>query len=75
MRDWQRRISARALKLAGEAVEPGVTTGEIDRMVRRYIEGAGSYSLLPRIRRVSGKRLYFGQRGGHPWHTGSQKQS
>lgn len=36
------RISARALKLAGEAVEPGVTTGEIDRRVRRYIEGEGA---------------------------------
>ena len=27
-------ISARALKLAGEAVQPGVTTGEIDRVIR-----------------------------------------
>lgn len=32
------RISSRALKLAGEAVEPGVSTWEIDRLVRRYIE-------------------------------------
>lgn len=36
------RISARALKLAGEAVEPGVTTGEIDRLVRKYIESEGA---------------------------------
>ena len=35
-------ISARALKLAGEAVEPGVTTGEIDRLVRKYIESQGA---------------------------------
>ena len=35
-------ISARALKLAGEAVEPGVTTGELDRIVRRYIESQGA---------------------------------
>lgn len=35
-------ISARALKLAGEAVEPGVTTEEIDRLIRRYIESAGA---------------------------------
>ena len=35
-------ISARALRLAGEAVEPGVTTGEIARLVRRYIEGEGA---------------------------------
>lgn len=35
-------ISARALKLAGEAVQPGVTTMEIDREVRRYIENQGA---------------------------------
>jgi len=35
-------ISARALKLAGEAVEPGVTTGEIDRLIRKYIESQGA---------------------------------
>lgn len=36
------RISAKALKLAGEAVEPGVSTWEIDRIVRRYIESEGA---------------------------------
>jgi methionyl aminopeptidase len=36
------KISARALKLAGEAVEPGVSTMEIDRIVRKYIEGEGA---------------------------------
>ncbi len=36
------RISARALRLAGEAVEPGVSTWEIDRIVRRYIEEQGA---------------------------------
>ena len=35
-------ISARALKLAGEAVEPGVTTGEIDRLIHKYIESQGA---------------------------------
>ena len=35
-------ISARALKLAGEAVQPGVTTGEIDRVIRGYIESQGA---------------------------------
>ncbi len=34
-------LSARALKLGGEAVEPGVTTGEIDRLIRRFIEKEG----------------------------------
>lgn len=35
-------LSARALKLAGEAVEPGVTTEEIDHLVRRFIESQGA---------------------------------
>lgn len=35
-------ISARALQLAGEVIQPGVTTGEVDREIRRYIEGAGA---------------------------------
>lgn len=36
------KISARALKLAGEAVEPGVSTAEIDNIVRKYIESQGA---------------------------------
>ena len=36
------RISSRALRLAGQAVEPGVSTWEIDRMVRHFIEGQGA---------------------------------
>ena len=36
------RISARALRLAGEAVEPGVTTGEIDKLVRKVIAAEGA---------------------------------
>lgn len=35
-------LSAQALKVGGEAVEPGVTTGEIDRLIRRFIEKAGA---------------------------------
>ncbi len=35
-------ISARALKLGGGAVQPGVTTGEIDRIIRQYIESMGA---------------------------------
>jgi len=35
-------ISARALRLGGEAVQPGVTTGEIDRLIRQYIESMGA---------------------------------
>jgi len=36
------RISQKALRLAGEAVEPGVTTKEIDEIVRKYIEEQGA---------------------------------
>ncbi len=35
-------ISARALRLAGEAIEPGVSTLEIDTLVRKYIEEQGA---------------------------------
>ena len=35
-------ISARALQLGGAAVQPGVTTGEIDRIIRKYIESMGA---------------------------------
>ncbi len=36
-------IAAQALKLAGEAVEPGITTGEIDRLVHDFIVRQGAY--------------------------------
>ncbi|MBO4734134.1 MAG: type I methionyl aminopeptidase [Clostridia bacterium] len=35
------RISAGALKKAGEAVEPGITTGELDRIAEQYILSQG----------------------------------
>ena len=40
-------VSARALQLAGEAIEPGVTTGEVDRIVRHYIESQGATPSFP----------------------------
>lgn len=36
------KISQGALRVAGEAVEPGVSTWEIDKLARRYIESAGA---------------------------------
>lgn len=36
------RISARALRLAGEAVEPGITTAYIDNLIHKYIESQGA---------------------------------
>lgn len=36
------RISAGALKIAGEAVEPGVTTAEIDKIAYDYIKSQGA---------------------------------
>ncbi len=36
------KISQKALRLAGEAVEPGVSTWEIDRIIREYIEKSGA---------------------------------
>lgn len=36
------RISAEALQVAGNAVEPGVSTWEIDKIVRNFIESKGA---------------------------------
>lgn len=36
------RISAGALKLVGEAVEPGISTAELDRIAERYIRSQGA---------------------------------
>ena len=36
------RISAEALRVAGEAVKPGISTYEIDLIIRRYIEKQGA---------------------------------
>ncbi len=36
------RISAQALKLAGEAVQPGITTAEIDKIAHDYIKSQGA---------------------------------
>ncbi|MCL2488190.1 MAG: type I methionyl aminopeptidase [Oscillospiraceae bacterium] len=35
-------IAAKALRLAGEAVEPGVNTAALDRLIRQYIESQGA---------------------------------
>lgn len=37
------KISAEALKVAGNAVEPGVSTFEIDQIVKKFIESKGAY--------------------------------
>ncbi|MFA5608260.1 MAG: type I methionyl aminopeptidase [Leucobacter sp.] len=37
------RISSRALDAVGEAVRPGVTTAELDRIAHEYVVGHGAY--------------------------------
>ncbi len=45
------RISAGALKIAGSAVEPGVTTAEIDRLAEKYIRSQGG---IPNFKNYEG---------------------
>lgn len=45
------RISAEALKLAGSAVQPGVTTAEIDRIAEKYILSQGA---VPNFKNYNG---------------------
>ena len=40
------QISQKALRLAGEAVEPGVSTWELDKIVRQYIESMGASACI-----------------------------
>lgn len=45
------RISAEALKLAGSAVEPGITTAELDRIAEKYILSQGA---IPNFKNYNG---------------------
>ncbi len=45
------RISAEALKLAGSAVEPGVTTAELDKIAEQYILSQGA---VPNFKNYNG---------------------
>ncbi len=36
------RITGEALALAGESIKPGITTGQLDAIIRRYIEKCGA---------------------------------
>lgn len=45
------RISAEALKLAGSAVEPGVTTAELDKIAEKYILSQGA---VPNFKNYNG---------------------
>ncbi len=45
------RISAGALKVIGQAVEPGVTTGELDRLAEKYILSQGG---VPNFKNYNG---------------------
>ena len=45
------RISAEALKLAGSAVEPGITTAELDKIAEKYILSQGA---VPNFKNYNG---------------------
>ncbi len=45
------RISAGALQTVGKAVEPGVTTGELDRLAEKYIRSQGA---VPNFKNYNG---------------------
>lgn len=53
------RISAEALRVAGEAVKPGVTTYEIDNIGPLIHRETGSSSLVSRLRRLSCECVHF----------------
>ena len=48
------RISAEALKVAGEAVKPGVTTWEIDHIAYEYIKKHGLLEFISKFHFLTG---------------------
>ena len=63
------KISQKAFELAGEAVEPGVSTWEIDQdRPPVYRDPGGDPSFLG-VRGGSRQRLYLCEQCGHPRHT------
>lgn len=54
-------ITAGALIAAGEAIRPGMTTYELDKVVHRYIT-SWCKAKLPWLRRISRLSLHFRQR-------------
>ena len=63
-------ISAGALKIAGEAVEPGVTTAEIDKIAYDYIKKCGAepnflnYGGFPAMPLLSQRGIFLPKRSG-----------
>ena len=62
------QISQKALRLAGEAVEPGYLPGSWIRSFAS-ISRAWGHPQLPPLQRLPGQRLYLGKQCGHPRHT------
>ena len=52
-------ITAGALQAAGEALRPGMTTHELDKVVERYILSHGA---KPGLRRISRSSLHIRER-------------
>ena len=60
------RISAEALQIAGEAVKPGVTTAEIDRIAYSYIVKQGATPNFLHIHKRRSDSWHSEQRARHP---------
>ena len=60
------KISAQALRLAGELIKPGVSTAYVDKMLHEFILSQGSKTDLPGLWRFSGKCLHLHQQRGNP---------
>ena len=52
------RIVANTLEAMGAAIEPGMTTGELDGIGRRLLEAAGARSGPETVLRLSGRDLH-----------------
>ncbi len=63
------RICADAIQVMAAAMEPGMTTLELDQIGRKVLEEAGAQSAPGILLPVSGRDLHQRQRGSRPRHS------
>ena len=61
-------VTAGALQVVKEAIAPGISTGELDRLVDEFFQKQGAIRPL-RATGVSSQHLYFPEQPGRAWNT------
>ncbi len=68
-------VVAAALRAAVAAVEPGISTAELDAIAEREIRARRRGAVVPRVPRLSRDDLHLGQRAGRARHPELQRHA